>query len=151
MRTPLQSLLLVALLTFATGAHALEVRNARTPQPPAGSPVMAGYMELYNYADEAVTVSGASSPVFDRVEIHQTIVEDGSVRMERIHQLEIAPASEVHLVPRGRHLMLFTPSEEVEVGDKLPVQLETTEGTIDLELTVKDAIMFDHDDAEHAE
>jgi len=43
--------------------------------------VLAGYLTLHNPGDRAVTVVGAESPDFERVEIHRTELRDGVARM----------------------------------------------------------------------
>lgn len=148
-----RSLLLFALpaLLLAPSAHALGIHDARTPEPPPGAPVLAGYMELHNEGDEAVTITGASSPAFEHVEIHDTKVEDDQATMFELDTLEVPAGGQVSLVPRGKHVMLYTPAEEVVVGDTLPLTLETDQGTIavDLEVIDRDELESHNGDGDH--
>ena len=149
LRLMLPAALLAVLATPA--AHALEVRDARTPEPPPGAPVLAGYMALHNGGDDAVVVTGASSAAFEHVELHDTEVEDGQATMFEVEQIEVPPGGAVELAPRGKHVMLYTPAEDVEQGDTLPLTLETAAGdSIAVELEVVDRDTLEHNgDMDH--
>ena len=126
------------LLLTAQTAHALEVRDARTPEPPQGAPVLAGYMHLHNPHDEPVRLEGASSADFARIELHDTEVEDDMARMFEIDQIHVPPGGEVAFQPRGKHLMLFTPAREFGVGADFTVTLEFSSGHQEVTFTVVD-------------
>lgn len=134
---------LLALL--ATPVHALEVRNARAPEPPPGAPVVAGYMEIRNDGDAAVRITGARSPAFANAGLHDTETDGDMTRMIPLEALEVPAGGRVTLEPRGRHLMLFTPQVEVTPGDRLPVTLETTAGDLEIELRVVERDQLDAD------
>jgi len=146
---PLTVRLLAAmtLILTASTAHALDVRNARSPEPPGGAPVMAGYMVVYNYTDEDARITGAASPDFDRVELHRTISENDTTRMEAVESIEVPAGGRADFVPRGLHLMLFTPQRKFSEGDEFPVTLETSRGAIEIDFRVIDRRMVGHDDA----
>lgn len=132
---PIQLLGLI-LGVLATPAYALDIEHGRVPEPPPGAPVFAGYMEIHNASEQAVTITGARSPEFDTVEIHTTRSEDGTSRMEEIDELPVPPRGAVSLAPRGRHLMIYADGREVAVGEALPIILETSEGEVEVELEV---------------
>lgn len=129
-------LLGVALGFLAAPAYALDIEHGRVPEPPPGAPVFAGYMEIHNASEQGVTITGASSPEFDTVEIHTTRSEDGTSQMEEVDELRVPPRGAVSLAPRGRHLMIYADGREVDVGDALPMVLQTSEGEVEVELEV---------------
>jgi len=133
-RIPVFVLLVLALAPAS--AHALDVHHARTPQAPPGAPVMAGYLVLINTQPEPVSVTGASSPFFDRVEFHRSVEEDGTTRMIKLETVEVPAAGRVEFVPRGRHLMLFGPLETAQPGQRIPIELSTSDGPVEAELVV---------------
>lgn len=104
-------------------AEPLEIENARIRLVPGGGP-MAGYMELRNHGDGLIRLREASSDAFARVMIHRTRVENGQARM--VHQgdgVAIAPGETIEFAPRGLHLMLMQPRDELQVGDSVEVVL----------------------------
>ena len=94
----------------------------------------AGYMTISNGTDESVTLIGASSPDVERIELHESSINDeGVMQMEqRPGGFTIEPGGEAVLEPGGKHLMLFGPTatgEELELsldfGDEQVVVMAT--------------------------
>ena len=135
------------LLLMAPAAHALDVRHARTPEPPPSAPVLAGYMQVENDREQDVEITGARSPVFAYVELHDTEVEDGSARMFELESLTVPAGGDVRFEPRGKHLMLYTPEDDFTPGDEFVVTLETSVGDIEVTFSVvpRDTIEDTHD------
>src|SRR5690554_3403607 len=105
-------------------AEAVEIRNARVRLVPAGGP-MAGYLEIRNNARGAIRLTAARSSAFGHVMIHRTEVSNGSARMEHQHEgVLITPGETVVFAPRGLHLMLMQPQEELQIGDSVELVLE---------------------------
>lgn len=125
-----------ALIALPALAADLRVEQARTAPPLPGTGMMAGYLTLVNGGDTSVTVRGASSPAFGRIELHRSIEQDGQSRMEAVEALTIAAGERVVFEPGGLHLMMFEPGGEPGVGDSLPLELQTDAGTVDAELRV---------------
>ena len=91
----------------------------------------AGYVSFANNTDEAMSISHVTSPEFEAVEIHESLLEDGVAKMRRIEELTIPANSSVSLQRGGKHLMLMRPSgapESVSLsfysGDTLLLSLE---------------------------
>jgi copper(I)-binding protein len=102
--------LLAACLTAACGdaAHApLAATDVRLSAPRPGTTVSAAYLELSNPGTAAQTVTAVTSPQYARVEMHETVIEDGVARMRRLPELVIAPHESVRFEPGGKHLMLM--------------------------------------------
>ncbi|MGO2148371.1 MULTISPECIES: copper chaperone PCu(A)C [Halomonas] len=115
---------LALLLTAGVAqAQTLEVSNARLSLLPGNTPG-AGYFELYNAGDEAVTLVGAQSPAFDSVEIHVSSEHDGMAHMHELTSLEIASGERFEFAPKGHHLMFMRRVEPLNVGDDVDVVLE---------------------------
>ncbi len=122
--------LLFALLgspALAAQTPTVAVTNAWIRLLPGDLP-LAGYFELTNGGDEAVTLAGASSPVFRRVELHRSVEHEGQVRMERVSALELPPGETRRFAPGGLHLMLFERQRSLQPGDRVPVTLELRRG-----------------------
>lgn len=67
----------------------------------------AAYLVIDNPTGVAVTITGASTDIAERVEFHTTREVDGYQRMEQLQQLELAPGQRLELAPGGTHLMLL--------------------------------------------
>ncbi|MBB5321450.1 copper chaperone PCu(A)C [Marinobacter oulmenensis] len=108
------------------------------PTPP-GTPMGVGYMAITNNADSKATLVGASSPRAGHVSLHQTIMDDGVMRMQPLDNgLEIAPGQTVKLEPNGYHLMLEKLASPLKAGERVPVTLRFRKrDPINIELSVQ--------------
>ncbi len=83
-----------------------------SPRP--GSNMSAGYLSIRNNSNEPLAITRVESPQFDKVELHESIVEDGIARMRRLDSLTIAPGESTLLERGGKHLMLIAPVADPE-------------------------------------
>ncbi|NGZ27607.1 MAG: copper chaperone PCu(A)C, partial [Magnetococcales bacterium] len=67
---------------------------------------------------------GVTSPLFAKVEMHQTVTKDGMAMMEPVQHMEVPAGGKIALAPGGMHIMLFTPSKALKSGDKVPLVLQ---------------------------
>jgi len=95
---------------------------------PPTVPVRAGYMRIYNPGSNAVSILSVSSDAFANIEVHQTINQDGLMRMEQVPALTIEPNSQLDLKPGGIHLMMH-PFEPTHPGDKIRITFELSDGS----------------------
>ena len=116
------AMLLVALLVAACGQTQppLVASEVEVTRPMPGMKMSAGYFVLTNNTDEAIRITGVTSPQFAAVEIHETKIEDGISRMRQIDALVVPPHGSVTLERGGKHLMLMRPGE---LGDRVSLQL----------------------------
>ena len=123
-------LALILLLMFSPIASAeLDVRDPWIKNLPASVPVRAGYMTIHNPQSKAVSIVSLRSNAFASIEIHQTIEQDGMMRMEQVPSLKIESNSRVQLVPGGLHLMMMNPSEPTQPGDLLEIVIVLDDGS----------------------
>jgi len=88
-----------------TGDIVINAAHIRATIP--GTNVTSAYMSIENKSDETVVLTGASSSVSDRIEIHQHIMNNGMMSMRQVKQLSIKEQDQVILQPMGYHLMIF--------------------------------------------
>jgi len=123
-------LALILLLMFSPIASAeLDVRDPWIKNLPPSVPVRAGYMTIHNPQSKAVSIVSLRSDAFASIEIHQTIEQDGMMRMEQVPSLKIEPNSSVQLAPGGLHLMMMNPSEPTRPGDLLEIVIVLDDGS----------------------
>src|SRR5690606_37242333 len=82
---------------------------------------------------------GGSSPVAERVEIHESMIVDGVARMRPIDGgLAIAPGETLELKPGGLHIMFIGTSDLPPEGQRFPATLEFEKaGKVNVEFAVE--------------
>lgn len=88
--------------------------GVRVTAPMPGMDMSAGYLTLTNNTADTITITDVTSPQFGKVELHQSIVEDGIARMVGLSHLEIPAGTSVVLEPGGKHLMLMQPVDALQ-------------------------------------
>ena len=75
-------------------------------RPIPGVRMGAGYLSLTNTTGQGIRITKVTSPHFESVEIHESVLEDGISRMLRLDEIEIPPGRTVRFEPGGKHLMI---------------------------------------------
>lgn len=76
----------------------------------------------------ADTLTGASTPVAAMAELHETINDNGVMKMRAVASLPITSGTKVTLEPGGYHLMLMDLKRPLNEGDSFPVTLSFAKG-----------------------
>jgi copper(I)-binding protein len=147
----LSALLGAVLFSGLAQAQSLMFENAWSPEAPPVAPVMAGYVRIHNHSDQNITITGASCPDFNKVEIHDMQEQDGMMRMIKQDSLAIPAGQQVELAPGGLHMMLMKPKHPIKNGDTLPVTFELDNGeTVEVSFEVRTRSMHNqHDGMQH--
>ena len=98
--------------------------------PLPGSSAGVAYMAVENRSAAAITIHGARSPQFDRVEMHETLLDDGVMKMRRIGQVRVDPDDSVAFERGGRHFMLMGASPDVAVGTSVTLEISHDDGLL---------------------
>jgi copper(I)-binding protein len=85
----------------------LVASDVRVTAARPGTSMSAGYLTLENPGASPVAVTHVTSPEYERVELHETVVENDVARMRPLAGLSILPGETLRLEPGGRHLMLM--------------------------------------------
>jgi periplasmic copper chaperone A len=132
-------LLLAVLLGLAAcradapvDSPALAVQDAWA-RPASGADTMrvhsAAYFLLENNRGEAVRLVEARSDVAERVEIHETSIDDGVMRMRPRDRVDVPAGESVRFEPGGLHVMLVQLRRDLVPGDSLTITLVFEDGT----------------------
>jgi copper(I)-binding protein len=84
----------------------------------------AGYFVVVNptnQSDKLVSVSGIAS---NRIEIHQTSMENDVMSMHEQESIEIPEKSKVVFKPQGLHIMLIDLTDDIIEGDKIEITFQ---------------------------
>jgi hypothetical protein len=99
------------------------------------------FMTIANTGTAADRLTGGSTPVAGRVEIHTMSMDGGVMRMRQLDEgLEVPVGGEVTLKPGSFHVMLMDLKQPLKAGDTVPLTLTFKgAGTVETELVVKPA------------
>lgn len=105
---------------------------------PPTAPTGAVFVTLFNQGPPDQLVA-ASSPMADKVELHDHIHHNGLMKMVEVEKIELPSNSTQELKPGSYHIMLIGLRQPLVAGEHFPVQLEfANAGKIDLQVLVKD-------------
>lgn len=106
---------------------------------PPVAPVAGGYLTLTNAGDVADSLVSISSPLSERVEIHESTVSNGVASMRPVQNgIEIGAGETVELQPGGMHIMFMKPSRPLKEGERFAAKLTFEQaGTIEVEFVVQ--------------
>ena len=110
-----------ALSAAAAHAQPVTVKDAWIRAPAPGQKVAGAYMELLSRT--TTTLISVTSPVAGRVELHNTTMEDGVMKMRSVGRIELPGGRPVKLAPAGLHAMLIDLKRPLKPGDKVPLTL----------------------------
>ncbi len=114
------------LLLGSTPSHAndkLEASYAWVRPTIGDSKTTALYLNLNNYGDSGDALVGVSTPVAANCQVHQSIAENGIVRMMKLPELPLPPVTVVVLEPKSTHIMVMGLTKPLRLGDLIPVTL----------------------------
>ncbi len=130
-------LLLNTLAAFVIGCFALTASadggelHIQDPWVRAAPPtvnVLAAYFAVTNKDDNPRIITRVSSPAFERVEIHRSVMQGDMAHMAQQKELEIPPHGTVALEPGGLHLMLIGAIKPLHRDDSVPITLRFQNG-----------------------
>ena len=127
-----------ALVALAPAAWAdqsgIKVLNAWSRAALAGHNG-AVYLTITN-TEAADRVTAASTPVAQTAEVHESVSENGVMKMRPVTALPVAPGKPVTLSPGGYHVMLMDLKQPLTTGESFPLTL-TFEHAAPITVTVQ--------------
>lgn len=95
------------------------------------------YMTISNSGDTPDALVKASASIAGTTELHQTVTEGNTTRMEPVQSIEIPAGGQVVLKKGGLHVMMMKVQPGIKVGDKFSLTLTFEKaGSVTLEVTV---------------
>jgi periplasmic copper chaperone A len=108
-------------------------------RPGAEGDNAAAYMNITNEGDDDIVLTGASSDVARMVEVHESRMEDGTMRMEEVPEIVVEAGDTVALEPGGYHVMFMHLEQDLEPGDSFMLMLHFDDlDDVELEVTVEE-------------
>lgn len=111
-----------AALAAATVQEGVQVEQCWVRLLPASVP-SAGYFVIHNQTEQPLQLLAAATPNYQHVMLHEMVEVDGMVKMQSISEIEIPAQASVHFEPGGLHIMYEQPTEVLEEGQTMPLEL----------------------------
>lgn len=103
-----------------------------------GTVITSAYMTLDNSQLKEVVLTGVTSSISERIEIHEHTLDNGMMKMRQRDNITIPAQSTVNLKPGGLHLMIFDFKKPLIKDQVIPITLHFLSGKhIDITMTVK--------------
>ena len=115
--------------------NGLHIHDPWIREAPPNAKVLAAYMVLENHGNKNRIITKISSPDFNKIEIHVSKMENGSMTMQQRKRIVVHANKRFVLQPGDYHLMLFNPTKPMKHGDKIPFTF-----TLDNGQTIKTAV-----------
>ena len=138
----LTSALALAASTAYAGdytAGTLTIADPWSRATPKGATVAAGYMKITNNGTLPDRLTGGSSDVAPRIEVHESTMDKGVAKMRPVNGgLEIKPGETVELKPGSYHLMFVGLKKQLNTGSQIKATLTFEKaGKVDLDYDVR--------------
>lgn len=136
----LSAVLALALLSsISSAATPIRIENPWSRATAPGQMVGGGFMTIVNEGKTADRLVSATSPVAADVQIHNTTMDGGVMRMRQLTEgLEVPANGKVELKPRSLHIMFMQLKAPLEGGTTFPVQLQFEKaGTVTTQFRVE--------------
>ena len=152
MRKAKPTVFLLAYLLLASpfihAATGIEIDQPWISEAPPTVKVLAGYARIVNSTDKPLILQQVSSPAFESVEIHRSVIENGTATMQQQSSITIAAGSTFEFKPGDYHLMLFEPVTPIKAGKSVKLEFIFTDSVS----IVADAVvrkLQHHQDIDH--
>ena len=83
----------------------------------------AAFLTIRTDKDTADRLTGISSPVAARAEVHSSSMVNGIMKMRRLDGIDLKPGETHVLKPMGEHIMLFDLKHPLKQGDVVDLTL----------------------------
>lgn len=122
-------ILSLLFLSFSSLAE-LKISHAWVKNAPPVVSVRAAYLTLNNDSNSAINIVKITSPQFNMIEAHETVLKHGVYSMKPLFNLSIKAYSSVTLKPKGKHLMLMMPTQALNQLTHIQLNFHTNDNQI---------------------
>ena len=118
------TLLMVAAVPAFAQSPSIQVENPWARATPSGAKTGAVYMTIDNKSSIADRLTGVSSEVAKKLQIHETKTDKGITKMREISGgLPVPVGGSLVLKPGGYHVMLIDLNRPLKAGETFPLTL----------------------------
>ncbi len=115
---------------------AIAITDVRILSPMPGTRMGVAYMTISNDTRRSISIESARSPQFDRVEMHETSIEDDVSRMRELDSVNIPGGGSVSFEAGGKHFMLKGARPDTNAGSPVTIELVHSGGLLVVSATM---------------
>ena len=116
----------------------LEIKDAWARATPGKAENGAAYLTIVSPVLDRLT--GLSTPVAKKAELHNMAMEGGVMKMRPLSEVDVPAGQPVTLKPGGTHIMLMGLNRQLKPGEHFPLTLSFEKsGTREVEVAVEKA------------
>ena len=117
------------------------ISEVRVLAPMPGSTAGVAYLTVTNDGPDAVTIRNIRSPQFDRIEIHETAIDDQGVsRMRQLQSVVVDPGETLQFAEGGKHLMMMGAQPDTRAGSPVTLEIEHSLGLLIVTATLQNRV-----------
>lgn len=138
--------LLIAAFCLAAAASAsaqtspIEISHAWARATAASAANGAVYLKVTNHGAADDRLTGASTPVATKTELHVTTNDNGVMKMQPVAEVPVKAGGNAEFKPGGMHIMLLGLKHPLAAGDSFPLTLTFDKaGAVQTMVTVEKA------------
>lgn len=110
-------------------ATVMSVENAWVRATPEGQTVTGAFMILKNASDKPQTLVAAESDVAGVTELHESSMQNGVMKMQKIEKIDIPANGSTELKPGGFHIMLINLKDDLAPESTQTITLKFADGS----------------------
>ncbi len=109
------------IITEIYAAPDIKIKNAWIASTQESDDMSVAYMSLFS--DEDLILTSITSPTIKTIEMHNTILEKGIMKMRMAHEIKIDHDKTFEFKSGGSHLMLMDFKGPLKAGEKVKLTL----------------------------
>ena len=113
----------------ANAAESISVNRPRIRATAPGQTVTGAFMTLVNNSATASALTSVSYDGASTVEIHETSMNEGRMRMQKVSQIDIPANGSAELKPGSYHVMLIGLEKDMQAGTVENLTLTFSDGS----------------------
>lgn len=127
--------LIITASTLADSPRIL-IQDAYIRGLPPGQTTTAAFMQITNASDKAVTLKNMHSDAAETIELHQSIMENGTMKMRQIKDFQLEARASATFEAGAKHIMFLGLKKPLSEGDTVKLKLCFTDFCQLIELPV---------------
>jgi hypothetical protein len=105
------------------------IDNPMIKTTPPGISNSAAYFTIINNSEKDITLIDVASDAAQFVEMHEHVVSNGKMKMQKMEPLKIAAKGSASFQPGGYHIMFIGVTQAIKNGDEIDITLRFDDGT----------------------
>lgn len=101
----------------------MNITDAYIRALPAGISNTAAFMQIKNNSSTAITLNKLSSSFADKIEVHESILDNGHIKMREITHLTWQANETIHFTPGAYHIMFIGLNQTLTEGQKVDLNI----------------------------